>query len=207
MLIKAIVVTEFMTNCYVAADDQTREAIVIDPGGDAEKIISELENMDADVVGIVNTHGHVDHIGAIKELKARYKVDVMLHKDDLPVFKSASKMGRLFGLNVENQPEPDRYIAEGDEIRAGSLKFRVIETPGHSPGGICLVSEDGKHCFGGDTIFAGSIGRTDLPGGDYDTLISSIKDKLMKLADEAKVYTGHGPATTIGMERKHNPFL
>lgn len=207
MLLNTVVVTEFMTNCYIVGDDSTREAVVIDPGGEAEKILREVEKMGVTVTAVVNTHAHVDHIGALKDVKDALGVSVMLHPGELPVLKSASRMARLFGVTIDDPPEPDRLLKEGDEIAVGGMSLKVLETPGHSPGGISLVTSDGKVCFAGDSLFAGSIGRTDLPGGDYNTLIESIKSKLIPLGDDVKVFTGHGPATTIGTERRYNPFL
>ena len=207
MLLNTVVVTEFMTNCYIVGDDSTREAVVIDPGGEAEKILREVEKMGVTVTAVVNTHAHVDHIGALRDVKDALGVSVMLHPGELPVLKSASRMARLFGVTIDDPPEPDRLLKEGDEIAVGGMVLKVLETPGHSPGGISLVTSDGKVCFAGDSLFAGSIGRTDLPGGDYNTLIQSIKSKLIPLGDDVKVFTGHGPATTIGTERRYNPFL
>jgi hydroxyacylglutathione hydrolase len=207
MLLSTLVVTEFMTNCFIVADETTKDAIVIDPGGESRKIINEVEKMGVNVVAVACTHAHVDHIGALKDIKDAFSPAILLHKAELPVLKTASKMGRLFGVSIDDPPEPDRFLAEGDQITVGSISLTVIETPGHSPGGISLVSSEGKLCFAGDALFAGSIGRTDLPGGDYHTLIESIKTKLIPLGDDVKVLTGHGPATTIGVERRYNPFL
>lgn len=207
MLLSTVVVTEFMTNCYIVGDEASKEAIIIDPGGEAKKILQEVEKMGVKVLALVNTHAHVDHIGALKDVKAALGVSVMLHQGELPVLKSASRMARLFGISIDDPPEPDRFLSEGDEIPVGSMSLKVLETPGHSPGGISLVTSDGKFCFAGDSLFAGSIGRTDLPGGDYNTLIQAIKSKLIPLGDDVKVFTGHGPATTIGAERRYNPFL
>lgn len=207
MLLRTVVVTEFMTNCYIICDEATKNAIVIDPGGEGRKILKDVEMMGATVTAIVNTHAHVDHIGALKEINDAFSPEIMLHQAELPILKTASKMARLFGVSIDDPPEPDRFLSEGDQVSCGDILLTVIETPGHSPGGISLLTADGRSCFVGDALFAGSIGRTDLPGGDYHTLIESIKTKLIPLGDDVKVLTGHGPATTIGNERRYNPFL
>jgi hydroxyacylglutathione hydrolase len=207
MLLSTVVVTEFMTNCFIVGDDATKEAIVIDPGGEAGRIVQEIKNLGVEIKAIVNTHAHVDHIGALKEIKNTFNAEIMLHNLELPILQTASRMGRLFGVSIEEPPEPDRFLADGDQVSFGNITLTVIETPGHSPGGISLVTADGQYCFAGDTLFAGSIGRTDLPGGDYHTLIQSIKTRLIPLGDDVKVLPGHGPATTMGNERRYNPFL
>ncbi|MEN6473149.1 MAG: MBL fold metallo-hydrolase [Syntrophaceae bacterium] len=207
MLLSTVVVTEFMTNCFIVADEETKEALVIDPGGEGDRIRSEINRLGVKVIGIINTHAHVDHIGANQAIKDAYGCEILMHNAEMPVLQVASKMGRLFGVNLEQPPSPDRYLAEGDTIAFGINTLKVLETPGHSPGGISLVSSDGRSCFSGDTLFAGSIGRTDLPGGDYETLIQAIKTKLIPLGDDIRIYPGHGPATSIGSEKRYNPFL
>jgi len=207
MLLATVVVTEFMTNCFILGDEETKDALVIDPGGDAAKILREIKRMGLNVKGVILTHAHIDHIGAVRSIKDELGAEIMMHKAEVPVLKTASKMGRLFGVRVEEPPDPDRFVSEGDEINCGKISLKTLETPGHSPGGISLLTSDGKSCFVGDTLFAYSIGRTDLPGGDYHTLIQSIKSKLIALGDDVQILPGHGPTTTVGTERKQNPFL
>ena len=162
MVVHTVVVTEFMTNCFIVGDEITKEAVVIDPGGEGQKILKEIEKMGMNVKAVVSTHAHVDHIGALKDIKNALGADIMMHQAELPVLKTASRMARLFGISIDDPPEPDRFIAEGDQVSCGSITLKVIETPGHSPGGISLLTSDGKVCFAGDTLFAGSIGRLSL---------------------------------------------
>ena len=154
---------------------------------------------------IINTHGHFDHVGANRKLKDATGADLLIHSLDVPMLGHLSASASAWGLHAEDSPPPDRTVKDGDEIKIGNITLKVIHTPGHSPGGICLYSDG---CvFVGDTLFAGSIGRTDFPGGDFDTLISSIRKKLFILGDDVRVFTGHGPETTIGEEKRHNPFV
>jgi hydroxyacylglutathione hydrolase len=202
MIIEAMTVSMFATNCYLVACPETREAVIIDPGADGKGIIDRAEKMQLEVKYIINTHGHIDHIGANGKLKEALKVPVLLNEKDLELYNNP---GFGLGLVLRRQPAPDRYISEGDLIIFGKQTFKVIETPGHTAGGICLLQ--GLTLFCGDTLFAGSIGRTDLPGGSHDTLMESIHKKLMPLPEETAVYPGHGPATTIGREAAGNPFI
>jgi len=180
---------------------------VLDPGGDPDRILREIKAENIKIKGIVITHAHIDHVGALGAIKNSTGAEIMMHASELPVLKYASKMGGMFGVSIEQPPEPDRLLSEGDVISFGRHSLKVLETPGHSPGGISLIGSDGITCFSGDTLFAQSIGRTDLPGGDYDTLISAIKTKLLPLGDKVMVYPGHGPSTTVATEKKYNPFL
>jgi len=193
-----------MANCFIVGCEETREAVVIDPGAEADKILMALAQLKLTVRYILNTHGHFDHVGANKRLKDATGADILIHRLDAPMLSRLSASAAAWGMSAEDSPEPDRTLADGDTVSFGSLSLKVIHTPGHTPGGISFSTAG--HVFVGDTLFAGSIGRTDFPGGNYETLISSIQDKLFPLGDDVKVYTGHGPETSIGQERRFNPF-
>lgn len=205
MILKALAVGPIMANCYILGCERTKSAAVIDPGEEADRILMKLAEDKLTLKYIINTHGHFDHVGGNAGLKKASGADLLIHKADAPMLGELGRTAASFGLPAENSPAPDRTIDEGDEISFGEITLTVIHTPGHSPGGISLHTD--KMVFVGDALFAGSIGRTDLPGGDYNTLISNIKTKLLVLDDDTKVYTGHGPATTIGQEKRINPFL
>jgi len=205
LIIKTLAVGPIMANCFIVGCENTKSAVVIDPGDEADKIFMALAESQLTVKYIINTHGHFDHVGANKRMKEATGADILIHQADAFMLEQISSASMAFGLKVEDSPPADRTLADGDTITFGDITFTVLHTPGHSPGGISLVAD--KMVFVGDSLFAGSIGRTDFPGGDYDTLISSIKTKLFPLGDDVKVYTGHGPATTIGQEKRMNPFL
>ena len=200
--VKVITVGMFATNCYLVSCTETGQAVVIDPGADGKKIMQTIINLGLDIKYVVNTHGHVDHIGANGKLKEDLKVPILLSEKDLAIYKNPG-FGLRFVLGA--QPEPDLFLKEGDYIEFGDCSLKVLETPGHTPGGICLLGEDVVFC--GDTLFAGSIGRTDLSGGSYARLMKSIHEVLTKLPSRTVAYPGHGPATTIGDEVKTNPFI
>lgn len=205
MFLETIVVGPLAVNCYVVGDPNTRQVIIIDPGDDAAKILDRVRRAMLNVKAIVNTHAHFDHIGAVEEVRRATQAPFMLHVDEAPVLASAQSSASMFGMRIV-QPKPaDKLVRDGDEIAVGLVKFRVLHTPGHTPGGICLVTE--KSVFVGDTLFQGSIGRTDFPGGDYGALMGSIRDKLLPLAEDTHVYSGHGAATTLGAEKQFNPFV
>ncbi len=205
MIIEKLEVGPIMANCFIIGCEETKEAIVVDPGDDADRILMALAKLELKVKYLVNTHGHFDHVGANKRMKEVTGAILAIHSGDAPMLSELSQSASMFGLSAENSPEPDLVLKDGDEISFGKITLRVIHTPGHSQGGICLYTEG--HLFAGDTLFARSIGRTDLPGGNFDTLIASIKDKLLILDDDTVVYTGHGPETSIGQEKQMNPFL
>ena len=207
MLIKDLVVGPIGANCIILGCEATREAVVIDPGDDGDRILKALSEEKLTVKAILNTHGHFDHVGANKRLKEVTGADIMIHEADAGMLQELSVTAMAFGLKAENSPPADRLLCDGEAIRFGELELKVLHTPGHTPGGVTFYCEKEKTAFAGDTLFYGSIGRTDLPGGNYGTLISSIKTQLFALPDETVVFTGHGPKTTIGTEKQYNPFL
>ena len=204
LIIEKLEVGPIMANCFIVGCEETRQAAVIDPGDEADRILYKLAGHKLTVTSIINTHGHFDHVSANRELKNATGAELIIHAADAPMLTSLSEMAAAFGLSCDNSPPPDRTVDEGDTIAFGSIEMKVLHTPGHSPGGISLVC--GDKVFVGDTLFAGSIGRTDFPGGDFDTLISAIRTKLFPLGDEVMVLCGHGPETTIGREKRTNPF-
>ena len=201
----------FMKNGFIVACEETREAVYIDPGDEVAGLLSFAERHALEVRHILLTHAHIDHITGVAAAKRALGVPVYLHRDDLFLYERAVEYGAMFGLKVEPQPPVDVYYTSGQVITFGGYEARPHHTPGHCPGGVCLQigkrGEAGKELFVGDTLFAGSIGRVDLPGGDYNTLIASIRNVLFSFGDEAVVHPGHGPDTTIGRERLTNPFL
>jgi glyoxylase-like metal-dependent hydrolase (beta-lactamase superfamily II) len=195
-----------MANCFILGCEETHEAVVIDPGDDAAEILFELAESRLKVKYILNTHGHFDHVGANKKMKDATDAPILIHASDAPMLGMLAAHASSFGLSAENSPTADQFIKDGDTISFGKdITLKVIHTPGHTPGGVSFYT-DGK-VFVGDTLFAGSIGRTDFPGGDYDTLIASVQKKLFLLADNVAVYPGHGPETSIGREKKFNPYV
>ncbi len=205
MILVRLVVGPLQVNCFILADEKTKEAVVIDPGDDAVDILKIIREKGLTVQYIVNTHGHFDHVGANQAVKEATGAEILMHEGDAPMLDDAVDQAIIFGMRVAPPPRPDRFVKDGDVITAGEISLKVLHTPGHSPGGISLL-EQGM-VFTGDALFAGSIGRTDFPYGDLHTLISGIKKKLLTLPDDTKVFSGHGPASSIGEERLENPFL
>ena len=196
---------QFVQNCYLVVDERAEECAVVDPGEEAGLILHKVAATGAKPVGIWLTHAHLDHVLGVPRVAADTGAPVWLHAADRPLYDAVPEQAAWFGLAAPALPPPDRTFAHGDSVRVGDLAFEVRHTPGHSPGSVCLAGPG--VVFGGDVLFAGSIGRTDLPGGDFDTLIASIERELLSLPDATIVYTGHGPETTVGRERRSNPFL
>jgi glyoxylase-like metal-dependent hydrolase (beta-lactamase superfamily II) len=207
MIIETIPVGPLQANCYLLGCEESREGVVIDAGGSVDRILGRVKDLGLKVRYLVSTHGHFDHVGGnravIEGTGARY----LIHEKDAFLLSMASASGRSFGVEVENSPEPDDYLADGMCIEFGKQQLQVIFTPGHSPGGCSLYCAQEGAVFTGDTLFSGSVGRTDLPGGSMETLIRSIKQRLFTLPDTTRVYPGHGPSSTIAIERISNPYV
>jgi len=211
MLIESRAVEPFFKNGYVVGCEDTHEAVIIDPGDEVDQLLQVAERNRLTIRHILLTHAHVDHVTGVGAAKRATSAPVYLHRDDLFLYERAVETGLLFGLRVDPQPPIDVFYEPGQIIPFGSYEARWYHTPGHCPGGVCLQmgkrGVPGNELFVGDTLFAGSIGRTDFPGGDYQVLIASIKNVLFAFGDSAIVHSGHGPDTTIGQERRTNPFL
>ncbi len=205
LLVETITNGPFVENCFLAAEESSMRGILIDPGDEPQRILQIVQRLGVTVEAIVATHGHIDHVGAVAALKASLGVDFWVHPDDREWVASLRQQCAMFGLPPKDPPEVDHDL--GECVQVGGLTARVLHTPGHSEGGSCLWFEEAGVVFVGDTLFAGSIGRTDLPGGNMNQLLSKIREQLFALPDETVVYCGHGPATTIGREKASNPFL
>lgn len=205
MNIRRLAVGPFQANSYVVGPTPRGSAIVLDPGAEAERIAHAVRDAGGELAAIVLTHAHLDHVGAVGPLKEEFGAPVYLHPDDFPLYERTVEQGAAFGLRVDPPPPPDRELADGDRLDFGGFELEVRHTPGHSPGHVTLVAEG--DAFVGDCVFAGSIGRTDLPGGDTETLLDAIVTRILSLPGETRLHTGHGPETTVAAEAATNPFL
>ena len=211
MIIESAAAPPFMKNGFVVSCERTRQAIYIDPGDEVQELLAYIERAQIDVTGILLTHAHIDHVSGVAAAKRALGAPIWLHADDTYIYSRAVELGKVFGYHLEQPPPVDRFYELPGPIAFGDYDVLVHHTPGHCPGNVCLQvgrrGEFGMDLFVGDTLFAGSIGRTDLPGGNYEVLMRAITDVLLPLGDDARVRPGHGPDTTIGRERLTNPFL
>ncbi|HVL68935.1 MAG TPA: MBL fold metallo-hydrolase [Vicinamibacterales bacterium] len=216
MILETRAVAPFFKNGYLLGCEVTRDAVLIDPGDEVGELLDAVGRHQLKPSAILLTHGHLDHVTGVARAKAALNVPVWLHRDDNFLYEGVVQQGLMFGLRVEPQPTIDHFYADGQKIRFGEYEISVHHTPGHCPGGVALAVNGDPRTSGptdrrvlivGDTLFAGSVGRTDLPGGDMETLLRSIRDVLFRFPDGTPVYSGHGPVTTIGEEKRTNPFL
>ena len=207
MICEILVVGPLAVNCIILGCEVTREGVVVDAGGDADLIIAEIERLRLNIGQIINTHGHFDHVGANLKVMERFSASLLIHEADASMLEQAAVVAKAYGIRGDNSPKPDAFLHDGMEISFGTCRMKVLHTPGHTRGGCCLYLEAEKTVITGDTLFADSIGRTDLPGGSHEQLLASIKSRLFTLPDDVVAYPGHGPETTIGHEKRSNPYF
>lgn len=206
MILQTIPVGITQTNCYIVGCEETQEGVVIDPGGHPQRILKAIEQSGLDIRYVLNTHCHFDHMGANADVVAATGAPLALHPAELPLLRARGGAS-FFGVQVKESPLPDVQLDDGQVLEVGELRLQVLHTPGHSPGGVTFYLEEEKAAFDGDVLFAMGVGRTDLHGGDWDTLMRSIQEVLFTLPDETVLYPGHGPKTTVGREKQSNPWL
>ena len=204
-----IPVTGFQQNCTILFDSETREGVVVDPGGDVDRIVQTIRENGLEIKAIWLTHGHIDHAGGAMDLKDTLGVEIVgSHRDDLPLLQGLEQQARMFRMDgAVRNVTPDRWLEDGDTVSFGEHVFQVLHCPGHAPGHVVFYNEKARFAHVGDVLFRGSIGRTDLPGGNHEQLIRSIKEKLLPLGDDVGFLCGHGPGGRLGDERRTNPFL
>lgn len=207
MIFETVVVGPLGVNCFILGCLETKEGVVVDPGGDTDAIRAAIARLGLKVRFVINTHGHFDHVGGNAAIVAATGAELLIHEADAPWLSKASSSAAMYGMSSANSPQPDHFLEEGMSLLFGRHGIRVIHTPGHTAGGCSLYLEGEGIVITGDTLFAESVGRTDLAGGSHETLMESIKGKLLTLPADTRVYPGHGPSTTIGHERRHNPYL
>jgi glyoxylase-like metal-dependent hydrolase (beta-lactamase superfamily II) len=207
MIFEQVEVGPLGVNCFVLGCKTTREGVVVDPGGNVERIIEIVKRHGLTIRTIINTHGHFDHVGGNRQAVAVFSAPLLIHQDDAIMLERVAEVSRMYGMQGENSPPADAFLVDGQEISFGNHKIKILHTPGHTMGGCCLYLESKNIVITGDTLFADSIGRTDLPGGSHEQLLQSIRTKLFTLPEEVTAYPGHGPQTTIGHEKLHNPYF
>jgi hydroxyacylglutathione hydrolase len=207
MILEMLTVGPFQENCYIVGDEETRTGALIDPGDEAARIALAVERIGLDIGQIIVTHAHIDHVGAIAPLVDEYLCPVVMHEEAEAMLKTMPQQAMMMGFRFGKVPRVDRHIGDNEVLEVGSLRLRSLYTPGHAPGHLAFYEEEQRIVFSGDALFAGSVGRVDLPGGSMEVLMQSISERLLTLPDETRVFSGHGPETTIGRERMTNPFL
>jgi glyoxylase-like metal-dependent hydrolase (beta-lactamase superfamily II) len=207
MIFETLVVGPLGVNCFILGCAESREGMVVDPGGEPDKIIAAITRLGLHIPCVINTHGHFDHVGGNRKVLEYTGAELLVHEGDVQYLSRAAEVAVKYGVTTENSPQPDRFLEDGMILSFGKYRLEVLHTPGHTPGGSCLyIAEEGL-VITGDTLFADGVGRTDFPGGSHNALIKSIRTRLMALPDATKVYPGHGPSTTIGHERHYNPYI
>jgi len=203
--VEPLIVGPLFSNCYIVWDNNVKQGVIIDPGDDSQVILDRVKELGIKIKYILATHGHFDHVGAVAPLRRDLDVEFLAHEGDFFFIEDGENAARRWNIDIEQPPKPDRFIKDGEKIKFGEFELEVIHTPGHSPGGVSFLYD--QMLFGGDTLFQGSIGRTDFRKGSFEDLSKSIKTRLYTLPDDTTVYTGHGPVTTIGDEKKYNAFV
>jgi glyoxylase-like metal-dependent hydrolase (beta-lactamase superfamily II) len=207
MILEMLTVGPFQENCYIIGDEDSGVGAVVDPGDEAARIALAVEQTNLEIGSIIVTHAHIDHVGAVAALVDEYTCPVLMHAESEPMLKQLPTQAIMIGLKFGKVPAVDRHIGDGDVLEVGELRLRSLYTPGHAPGHLAFYVEDEGLVLSGDALFAGSVGRVDLPGGSMEVLMRSIEERLLTLPDETRVFPGHGPQTEIGNERTTNPFL
>ena len=207
MILEMLTVSPFQENCYVIGDEESMTGAIIDPGDEAARIALTVERVGLEISQILVTHSHIDHVGAVAQLVDEYICPVLMHEEAEAMLKTVPQQAMMMGMRFGKVPKVDRHIGDDEVLEVGSLRLHSLYTPGHAPGHLAFLVEDEGTVFSGDALFAGSVGRVDLPGGSMEVLMRSISERLLTLPDETRVLSGHGPETTIGRERVANPFL